>query len=36
MRDTFAPDDPAWRARGVARALQVIDQALAGLAAEPC
>jgi hypothetical protein len=36
MREAFAPDDPAWRARSIARALEITDQALAGLVAEPC
>jgi hypothetical protein len=36
MREAFAPGDPAWRARSIARALEITDQALAGLVAEPC
>lgn len=32
MRDAFYPDDPAWRAAVIARAREVADQALAGLA----
>lgn len=34
VRDAFFLDDPAWQRRTLARALEVLDQALAGLARE--
>lgn len=34
MRDAFYPADPAWRTAVIARAREVADQALAGLAAQ--